>query len=232
MLRFTFAALFLVAACSHDAEFQIDPPAAGLPSESAISFFGVYRDGRLDADYWETLSPRISPALGGTSCPIVFEPTLAERDPALYADIDRETKENGVTKEVLARFADRASTQMVAVMQVTGRPPVPKPPAKYDDTGSAASGNGPPVGGRGGSLGGGRQQGPRPSNQSSENLTEDVQRFELVMSLYDANKKAFVSRVAMKYAGTSADEAITTFTTKVKEIMPGMKCVGWKTKPN
>ena len=213
----------LLGACTKDAEFNITAPAAALAPQTSVAFFGVYRDGRLDADYWDTLSPRVSPALGGKSCPIAFEPALADRDPALYADIDKETKENGVTSGVLERFSNRAPTPMIAVMQVTGRPPVPKPAAKYDDTGTAASGNGAPIGGRGGSA---RHQGHAPA--SNDNLTEDVQRFELVLSLFDANKKDFVARIAMHYAGTSADEALTQFTDKIKEILPGMTCVSWK----
>lgn len=219
-------ALLTFAACTKDAEFTITPPRVALAAETTVGFFGVYRDGRLDADYWESLNARISPVMGAPSCPIVFEPALQERDPSLYADIDKETKENGVTKETLARFADRSPASMIAVMQVTGRPPVPKPAAKYDDTGTAASGNGAPIGGRGGGAGG-RHAGRAPS-QSSEAINEDVQRFELVMSLYDPAQKDFVARIAMRYVGTSADDAITQFTTQVRQSLPGMKCVSWK----
>jgi hypothetical protein len=229
MTRTFLLVSFALAACTKDAQFTIDAPAAGLQAESAVALFGVYRDGRLDADYWETLSPRVSPALGGPACAIAFDPALAEHDPKLYSEIDRETKENGVTKEVLARFASRAPTPMIAVLQVTGHPPVPKPRPKEDDSGSAAMGGGGPAGGgRGGMGGGGRHGGGQHGAAQSDALNEEVQRFELVFSLFDASKKDFVSRIAMHYSGTSADDALTQFTAKVKETLPGMKCVSWQ----
>jgi len=71
------ACLGIAVACSEDeTQFQVRFAPDFAKSQARVSILGVFRDGRMNAETWDELGPRLSAPFGGSanaSCPIGFD---------------------------------------------------------------------------------------------------------------------------------------------------------------
>lgn len=196
---------------------------------AVISFFGVYRDGRVNDDAWDALGTRFSSSIGGAPCEVLYGTSLVTHDPDLTGAIDSYARASGVTEDLLGRIAPMAKGDLVAVFSISGHPPQPLPErggpsapggsANYAGGGGKHGGGGMTNGGMGGGLTGG---GHRESAPPTDN---DV--FEISATLYSVKAKRTVGVVAMAYTGSSVDDALGKFTERFQSEMSGARCVGW-----
>ena len=67
--RATPALLVLAAGCgSPDARVGTKFASDFVPARHAVSVLGVFKDGQMSADAWETMGPKLSPSLGASEC--------------------------------------------------------------------------------------------------------------------------------------------------------------------
>lgn len=224
----TFKPLYLAAlpllvfACAHDdAQFTVDVSTAELSGQATVAVFGVYRDGRMDPSYWNMLAPYVNNVLASPHCEVLYGDHLQNEDDAGFIHIDTDSRENGVTSELVNHFAARAASDVIVVFNVSGKPPVAKGPSGSSGpalTGTGLSGG---IGGRHGGRGGRQTQRQQPSNQEQS-------VFEVSASLFSVTTHAFVGRLYMSYSGNNAEDGLAKFADKLHSLMPKATCVGWK----
>jgi hypothetical protein len=219
--------LVLVAAaaisCGDEASVNVKYAQGFTPHPATVSVLGIFRDGRMSVDAWGPLGPVLTTALGApVSCDPAFGEPLLRKDADLYALIDDDTRQNGITEDLLTKLAPRAEGDLILTVTVHGS--VANPNARPNDTSQPSPGNAPPVprGGLGGPGKGNRGQhhegAPRMAAQKA---------LELSASLYSIRLQKPVARLSMSYTGTSIEEAVRRFGTEVGTMMPGSTCRGW-----
>ncbi len=205
------------ASCAYEgAEFTIDRSAELLSAHNTISVFGVYRDGRMDPEYWRDLGPRLAGLFGPRTCELLVDERLHAEEPDLFTKIDEDTKQNGVSSELLGQVAARATGASIIAIQLSGHPPTHQ---RASSTASGRSSTGPSRGGRGG----GRRGGPAPREDPV-----DDNAFDVFVSLFSVQTHQIVLSFTMQYTGTTVDDAIKKFATRLGVELPGSSCVGWK----
>jgi hypothetical protein len=74
----------LLCACSPgDTRFASRTASGFAPQGHTVSVFGVYKEGLMSPDAWETMRPRVSPALGGDTT----DDLIAQLAPAAKGDL-------------------------------------------------------------------------------------------------------------------------------------------------
>jgi hypothetical protein len=215
------ACCLVLAACADDASFTARFASDFAPSAPhTVSLVGVYKDGRLSSDSWDTLAPRLSAAFGATACTPLYGAPLLTQNAALASAIDDYARANGPGDDLMAQLAPAAKGDLVAVVTLSGR--LPQPPSAQDA--GAPPTSAPPMGGgrgmRGGRVGmggGGRRAEPT-----------DTSTLELSVSLYSVSAGHAVGLIALAYSGTSVDDAIARFAAKVAAELPGARCDVWR----
>jgi hypothetical protein len=199
--------------------------APGFAKEGAkVAVFGVFRDGRMSPEAWDEFGPRLSAALHGNICDVAVGANLRARDPAVFAAVDDVARADGITDDLLDKFAPSAGGDAILVVTVAGRVSKPK-----ESPGSA----GAPMpalatGGRGG-RGGGRSGGPHPAG-GGHNHRAEVDVFEMTASVFSKREHKSVAMVSMAYTGPSESEAIAAFADKLGSALPGATCASWRTE--
>lgn len=226
-LPYLLALLLAPAACSDDAQFTTRFASDFAHGRHAVSVFGLFKDGRMDAEAWEVLGPKLSAPFGAT-CPAAYGAMVATDQP-LSAAIDDYVRANGPGDELLEQVAPAAAGDLVVVFTVAGRV-VPKASATADSS-MLSSGSSP--GGMG--MGAGKYRGARPTGQTYGRAgmaaaNRGPAAFELSASIYSVSQKKSVGLVAMAYDGPSADDALARMATKLAQTVPGSTCAGWDWK--
>jgi hypothetical protein len=207
-----------------DASFRVKMPEGFREAHRTVSVVGIYREGRLSPDYFDQIAPTIEGALG-RGCDQGYGEALKSADPTLYEELDQESRQDGVTDDVLARMSPGALGDTLMVIQLYGpigapgkRPtkggasaPLPQTPAPYSRGAGSMSGRGPRAGG-----------GEEPRAPQS---TSDVQ---IAATLYSRKDHSFVGEVALTYNGKDVDKALRRFGERLNSEMSGAKCAGWK----
>ena len=233
MLRLPFpAALLGVAAlvaaasgCSDYASvssrFAPDFP----PSRHSVSVLGVFKDGQMSTDAWESIGARLS-APFGARCETGFARLVASDQPASAA-IDDYVRDNGPGDEVLEQLAPGATGDVIVVFTFAGH--VSAKPASGPDTSTVSPSSQP-----GGSMGmsGGKYRGMRPGGATARGMSRanTTAALEMSASFYSVSQKRSVGLVSLEYDGTSIDEAFEKFSAKVASSVPGSTCGGWDFK--
>jgi hypothetical protein len=190
------------------------------PGRHTVSVLGVYQDGRMALTSWDDLAPYLLPALHSNHCDVGYD-ALATSGAPLAEAIDRFAREDGPTDELLAQLAPAAQGDLVLVLTFAG-----KLPTKAHDKG-AAQAAAAPSGGGGRRRGGGRSRGAPTAEDAA-----DPNRLDISASLFSVPQRRSVALIQMRYSGASVDDAMTKFTGKLTESVPGMKCVGWNWSVN
>ncbi len=201
--------------------------AAGFdPAHHMVSVLGVYKDGQMNSDAWETVAPQVSRSLGANHCVAAYSEPLLMSHGALSAAIDDYARSNGPTDELIAQLAPAAKGELVLVMTIAGKLPIKQnsSPLAGGATptpslgGSQRSGMGGGMGG--GAGGGGRMRGPPPGGG-------DTNELDVSASLFSVAQGRSVALYAMQYSGDSVDDAIAQFAAQLAKSLPGAQCVSW-----
>jgi hypothetical protein len=159
-----------------------------------------------------------SPSFGSPTCDVAYGKRLVESNASAAREIDEEARENGVTDDLLARFAPRAKGEAILLLTVAGEV------ASRRDAGAtqASIGASPaPSRGRGG------RRGRSPSGMPGGHSRGERTSFEMSASLYSVQLGRAIAVVSMTYTGSSQTEAFDKFRGELAKIFPHATCVGW-----
>lgn len=226
VLLSVIALLASLAGCGAPGVHFTTKLAAGFaPAHPTVSVLGVYKDGQMNSDAWDTVAPRVSRSLGVSGCIAAYSEPLLSTSGVLSSAIDDYARANGPTDELLAQLAPAARGELVLVMTIAGKLPVKQP-------GSPLAGGGTPQpnlggGSRGGGMGGpggggrgGRMRGPGAGET-------DTNELDVSASLFSIAQGRSVALYGMQYSGESVDDAITQFADHLARSLPGAQCAGW-----
>jgi len=212
------AGLALAACGPADARFTTHVAPDFAPPRHVVSVLGVYKDGQMSADAWETIRARVSRALGGAACDAGYADTLIASNGALSSAIDDYARSNGPTDELVTQLAPAAKGDLVVVITLSGQLPGPKP--KTTVNGGPAA---PPPGGP---AGGGRQR--RVTHNPGFAASGDTNELDLSASLFSVPLHRSVGLVTMQYFGASVDDAVAQFSDRLAATLPDARCDGWQ----
>jgi hypothetical protein len=201
------------ASCEAGTQYTVRYAPEWRPARNTVAVFGVFQGGRMSPDAWYPLSSRVSAAFGRTSaCPAAFGDTLRRADPELYSKLDEDVAANGIAEDILEGVAGKTDAEVIVTLSVHGRVDKVRAPSVGADP--TMPGYRPGAGGRTGR----RQRGGQVVGWSG---------LELSASLYSVKLRRAVGRITLLYSGTSMDEAVTQFSAKLAEELPGSTCHGW-----
>ena len=213
---FLFACSVAALACaSDDAHFEVRHAPGVAMTGISLSVFGVYKDGRMSSEAWNELGPKLSPALGKSTCEIVYGGAVVASKPALASKIDDYARESGITDDLLRQFGPMARGDAILVVTMAGEMP------RAGDAGMRPSA--PTITPRG-RRGGGRRSVPRPEEHPRPG---DRSTLELSASLYSIRLERSVASIEMTYSGTDLDAALERFRQELETTLPRAICVGW-----
>ena len=184
--------------------------APGFRREGAtVAVFGLFKDGRMNADVWSELSPRISPAFGAKLCEPGFGDALRELDPKRYDGMDEAARDTGVDAELLAPFAPYAGGDLIVVFQMNGRV------RTENETFAVHKLNA-------------RRMGLDHETMTASRGAGSFFGLEMTAMLYSVSAHDMVGQVVMRFTGESLEEAMTNFADKLRATLPGATCARWK----
>jgi hypothetical protein len=191
------------------------------PGRHAVSVLGVYKDGQMSADAWETMAPTLSPSLGATDCSDGYSEAMRSTHEALSSAIDDYARSNGPTDELLAQLAPAARGDLIVVITFAGKLPAAK--AKP----SVATNSGPMGVGQSGARGARGGSGGRRTSNARSFAAPDPNELDISATVFSVAQGRSVGLVAMQYSGESVDEAITRFAAQLRDALPQARCDGW-----
>jgi hypothetical protein len=214
----------LASACSDDAQFTTRFASDFAPGGHRISVLGLFKDGRMNAEAWESLGPQLSAPFGAT-CDTAYG-SLVTGNPGLSAAVDDYVRANGPGDELLEQLAPAASGDVILVFTVAGHvapKSLPTSDPNLNQGASPSMGTGKYRGMRPGasSMGGSRGMRAAPAGPAA---------FEISASLFSVSQHKSVGLVSMAYDGPSADDAIQRMKAKLAAAIPGATCGGWDWK--
>jgi hypothetical protein len=220
----------LLALCccgAGDAEFNVRYAPGFAPPHHAVSVFGVYKDGQMSAEAWDSLAPRLSSWLGSAPCFAGYvDGATAKANAPLWSAVDEYTRSNGPTDDLLAELAPAAQGDLVLVVTVAGKVPEQEKTSLQSESGQPAmSGGGGMGGGMGGMRGGGAPGGAMRREKMVPAGAKDA--LDLAALLYSSSTKKSVAEVSLEYTGHNLDDALAKFTAKLNEALPGASCATW-----
>jgi len=208
-----------VAACS-SAHFQVDVPPSFHTAPPSISIVGVYRDGRFSSDTWPDLAPAVEGAVRGR-CVLGHGEELRAADPALYDELEDDVRRDGVTDDVVGRFAPASLGDVLMVLHFY----TPVAASTKGTSGSPApalpAARAPYSRGSAGTMG-------RPLINGAEPLPDrDRPNVELAAVLYAKKDHAAIGEVVLTYDGRDTNAAIQAFGERLARELHGARCAGW-----
>jgi hypothetical protein len=221
-------AVAMAVACDDgDAHFTTKFASNFARAQRSASILGVYKDGRMAADAWGAYAPFVARAFGSAPCEIGYE-ALASANSPLASAIDEYARAEGPSDDLLAQIAGAAKGDLIVVLTVAGH----VPQSGASDAGGAAmapsfQGGGSRGGGmgmRGGGMGAG---GGRGSSMSEPRVVKDSSVLDLAATVYSVAEKESVAVVSLQFSGSSTNDALTQFGTKLSLSLPQMRCAGW-----
>lgn len=222
-LALAFALLSLPSACSDDAQFTTRFASDFAPSRHTVSVLGVFRDGQMSSEAWDSLGSKLSSPFGAT-CETAYAGLVTSNQP-LSSAIDDYVRANGPGDELLEQLAPAASGDLIAVFTVAGHvagkaAPPPDTTAVQQSSPMTGAGGGKYRGSRPGGVNGGRGMPKAPA----------IASLEVSVSFYSVSQKRAVGMLALQYEGTSLDEALQRMGQKLGLSLPGATCAGWDWK--
>ena len=239
-----------LAACATTEEGQPQVAVAPAPDPAkpeSVSVFGIFRNGRMSPEAWEDFGKALSMPFGEGICKAAYDVVFADANPALAAAIDDFTKENGVSDELLAKFAPLAKGDTILLVAMDGQLPKPtaasaekpsKPAQSPSSSGQgnyggsgAGQGGGPGGGGGmgrgGGGMGRGGMGGRRAQSAPPQQAKPDKGSWELTAYLYSVRLRQSTRQVGLKQQGQDIDGDLKLFAAKLGSEIPGVPCRGW-----
>jgi hypothetical protein len=208
-----------------DARFTAKLASDFAPAGQAISVLGLYKDGRLLPDGWQTVAPYVSAALGSSSCPVGYE-ILAASNPPLADAIDEYARTDGPSDDLVAQLAPAARGDVVLIVAIAGRLPQK---ASAADAGARRPASTMPAPGANVGRGGGRgmRGGGRTGGPARNEPPKDANVLEISASLYSVSARRSVALLELEYSGPSVDDAMRRFGQALAQTIPGARCTEW-----
>lgn len=212
-----------------------------------MSVFGIFRNGHMSPESWQEFGAALSAPFSQGTCEAIYTNEFVAANPELMSAVDDQTREDGVSEELLAQFAPLAKGDTILVVAINGQPARPAPdvgvekPAKPapDRSSSGTGGYGGsgaeprsgPGGGRGMGRGGGRGRGGmggrRPAPATAPRPKSEPGSWELTAFLYSVGRHQLTGQVDLTQRGQDIDAALKTFVAKLGTELPGVPCRGW-----
>ena len=92
------------------------------PAAHSVSVLGVYKDGQMSPDGWESLAPHLAATLGSGPCEPGYN-SLTSTNAPLADAVDEYTRDNGPTDDLLAYIAPAATGDLILVLTFAGQLP-------------------------------------------------------------------------------------------------------------
>ena len=205
------------------ADARVDTKLASdfAPARHAVSILGVFKDGQMSVDAWQTMGPKLSPSLGATECAAGYSDALQTNNGPLTSAIDDYARSNGPTDDLLAQIAPAAKGDLIVIFTFAGKLPVQKPKD------SVATNSGPPGVGQSGAGGAGGAGGGRRASRTRSFAPPDPNELDISATIFSVAQARSVGLVEMRYSGTSIDDAIAKFAAQLGQALPEARCDGW-----
>ncbi|HEY5284285.1 MAG TPA: hypothetical protein VIM14_15950 [Polyangia bacterium] len=239
-----------LAACATGDELQPQVavgPAPEATKPESVSVFGIFRNGRMSPEAWEDFGKVLSTPFSQGICKAAYDVVLTDAHPEMAAAIDDYAKENGVSDELLEKFAPLAKGDTILLIAIDGQAPKPAAPSAQKPTKPARDPSSPgqgsptssasdptmgPGGGRGMGRGGGgmgRSGMGRGRSQSSpaQQTKPDKGSWELTAYFYSVRLRKSTRQVELKQQGQDIDADLKLFAAKLGTEIPGVPCRGW-----
>jgi hypothetical protein len=178
-----------------------------------VSVLGVYKDGLMSTDAWETMRPRVSSALGSAACDAGYGDALIASNAPLATAIDDFTRSSGPTDDLVKQLAPAAKGDLVLVLTLSGQLPVEAKSHLGAPTPSTRM------------AGGGRR---RTTNVPGAPSSPDGNELDFSAYLFSVPRHEPVGLVTMRYYGKTVDDALTKFTQRLGDLLPAARCDGWQ----
>jgi hypothetical protein len=228
-LRTTVAFAMALSACATTSSDNAVFTAQSLPehqpaSVARVAVFGVFHDGRMNAEMW----PRLSERLGFDGCDAAYGAPMHDADPDAFDAVTRYAMKNGPDDVMIAPFDGLARGDVVLFLQVYGMPTRAHPAGAGSSSSRPSQAPPPPSSGYGGRRGmRGMRGGYGGAPRATRSADDDTQPFEMSASLYSPTLHKTVAFLRMRYTGHSLDEALAKFATQLHAQMPSATCGGW-----
>ena len=232
-----------LAACATTDEVQPQVAVAPAPKANkpeSVSVFGIFRNGRMSPEAWEDFGKVLSTPFSEGLCKAAYDVVLTDTSPKLAAAIDDYAKENGVSDELLEKFAPFAKGDTIVLIAIDGQLPKPAAasadkPAKPVQTPSSSgqgnpggSGSDPAMGqGAGRGMGRGGMGSGRSQSAPAQNAKPDKGSWELTAYFYSVRLRQSTRQVELKQQGQDIDGDLKLFAAKLGTELPGVPCRGW-----
>lgn len=226
-----------VSGCHGDTDFDVKQANDFAPSgRLSVSVLGVMKDGLMSQETWESLGPKLSPALRSQKCDTRYDAAFVAENKGVAAAVEDYTRANGVTEPLMTAFSASAEGDVMMVLSVSGRASTDSTP--YRPEGAQMPGLAPASGRQGGGTGNGygggfgnsaspASPGFGRSNPSGPS-TGPASVYEIAATFYSVREKKPVAQLAMKYTGPREEDAIQRFAAKLHDYLPNATCVGFK----
>ena len=225
-LALACALLSLPSACSDEAQFTSRFASDFSPSRHTVSVLGVFKDGQMSTEAWESLGAKLSSPFGAT-CDTAYAALVTASNQPLSAAIDDYVRANGPGDELLEQLAPAASGDLIAIFSVAGHvagkaAPPPDTSNIQQSSPMTGAGGGKYRGARPGGVNGGRGMPKAPA----------IASFEVSVSFYSVSEKKAVGMLALQYEGTSQDDALQRMAQRLglPTFLPSARCAGWDWK--
>jgi hypothetical protein len=160
----------------------------------------------MSPDTWTQISPQITSVLGQKACATGYGDPLASADPALYAAVDESVRDEGITEELLERFAAKAEGEMILVLTLNGHTTV-----GHNIDGSVSRGS--------------RRQ---PGASAPPGRSAALNELAISATLFSVSRRRSVARLNMVYSGSNLQDAMDKFVVRLRDLIPGARCRGWR----
>jgi hypothetical protein len=214
-------AITLSSACG-ETQFEVKYAPGVNRSGAHISVFGIKRDGLMSHSGWDAFSPDMSAPFGARHCPIAYGDELFDTKKPLAEAIDSYVRGNGVTDKLLDQLSAAAQGDTILLVSIAGRPKTPNLNGPTEAT--------LPRGRRTPGSGGGRRGGGQ--STSTPAADESSAPFQLTALFFSIPQHQSVGLIQLNYSGSSIEEALTEFRTRLETEFPGAKCSGWNWAAN
>jgi hypothetical protein len=235
------------AACATPSEGQPEVnvvPAPDATKPESVSVFGIFRNGRMSPEAWEDLGKVLSTPFSEGVCKAAYDLVFIDANPELADAIDDYTKENGVSDELLEKFAPLAKGDTILLIAIDGQLPKPvaasadKPAQPAQNPSSSGQGNsggsgagqgsGRGMGRGGGGMGRGGMGGRGSQSAPAQHAKSDKGSWELTAYFYSVRLRQSTRQVGLTQQGQDIDSDLKLFAAKLGSEIPGVPCHGWE----
>jgi hypothetical protein len=226
-----------LVACHGDTDFNVKQANDFAPQgRVTVSVLGVFKDGLMSQETWESLGPKLSPALSSQKCDTRYNSAFVAANKGVASAVEDYTRANGVTEPLLTAFSSGAEGDVMMLITVSGRASADSTyrPEQGAQMPGLAPASGRQGGGTGNGYGGGFGNSSSPASpgfgRSSPNSPSqsNASVFEIAATFYSVKDKKPVAQLSMKYTGPREEDAISRFATKLHDYLPNATCNGWK----